>query len=124
MGRNRFAVPEMEVPARVEVRHHEGAVVCSVEQSLFGEQENLHRLIPDMILDLSRWTQAQGGLVGHIKAAVQTQDGTVIYSCTGDEIHMHTFADPGAKLTFAAIVFFVDENRLKQKMEQFVDSVQ
>lgn len=123
--RNRpFAKPEIEEPGRVQMRHHEGGIVCTVEQTVSGNHDDLTHLVRDTISGLARWTAEQGGLVGHIKASLQTSSGTLIFSCTGGDVHIRAFSDPGASLQFTAIVFFVDEEQLRERLERFLDLLQ
>ena len=97
--RNRnFAKPEVEVPAKIQIKHHEGAIVCSLEHHISGDPDKLK------------------GLVGHIKASLQTSCGNLIYSCTGDEIHIHEVPGQGSYLEFTAIVFFVEEKQLEKHL--------
>ena len=69
------------------------------------------------ISEIAEWTIQHGGLVGHIKASLQTSCGNLIYSCTGDEIHIHEVPGQGSYLEFTAIVFFVEEKQLKTHLE-------
>lgn len=123
MRNRQFMNPEIEAPGRVQIRQHEGGLVCSLEQSVPGDREDLQQLVRDTIADLARWTEAQGGLVGHIKAALQTASGTAFFSCTGGQVQVRNASEPGASLQFTAIVFFVDEKGLKQRLERFADQL-
>jgi hypothetical protein len=115
--RNRnFAKPEVEVPAKIQIKHHEGAIVCSLEHSISGDPDNLKELVYSTISEIAEWTIQQGGLVGHIKASLQTSCGNLIYSCTGDEIHIHEVPGQGSYLDFTAIVFFVEEKQLEKHL--------
>ena len=119
MRRRNNLTPELEVPGKVTVTHHEGAIVGALEQTVSGNAGERKALVRDAISGLARWTEEQGGLVGHIKASLQTQEGTVIFSCAGDEVHIREFPDTGTALSFTAIVFFVDEEQLKKRLEAF-----
>ena len=61
------------------------------------------------------WKRLKAG--GHIKASLQTSCGNLIYSCTGDEIHIHEVPGQGSYLEFTAIVFFVEEKQLESHLE-------
>ena len=121
--RNRnFAKPEVEVPAKIQIKHHEGAIVCSLEHRISGDPDNLKEIVYSTISEIAEWTIQQGGLVGHIKASLQTSCGNLIYSCTGDEIHIHEVPGQGNYLDFTAIVFFVEEKQLEKHLAPFVSS--
>lgn len=80
--RNRnFAKSEIEVPAKIQLKHHEGAIVCSLEHRISGDPDNLKEIVYSTISEIAEWTIQQGGLVGHIKASLQTSCGNLIYSC-------------------------------------------
>ena len=116
--RNRnFAKPEVEAPPKIQIKHHEGAIVCSLEHSISGDPDKLKELVYSTISEIAEWTIQQGGLVGHIKASLQTSCGNLIYSCTGDEIHIHEVPGQGSYLEFTAIVFFVEEKQLESHLE-------
>lgn len=121
MRRRNTLTPELEVPGKVTVTHHEGAIVGALEQTVSGNAGERKALVRDAISGLARWTEEQGGLIGHIKASLQTKEGTAIFSCTGDEVHIREFPDPGTTLAFTAIVFFVNEEQLKKRLEAFGD---
>ena len=115
--RNRnFAKSEIEVPAKIQIKHHEGAIVCSLEHRISGDPDKLKELVYSTISEIAEWTIQQGGLVGHIKASLQTSCGNLIYSCTGDEIHIHEVPGQGSYLDFTAIVFFVEEKQLEKHL--------
>jgi hypothetical protein len=115
--RNRnFAKPEVEVPAKIQIKHHEGAIVCSLEHSISGDPDKLKELVYSTISEIAEWTIQHGGFVGHIKASLQTSCGNLIYSCTGDEIHIHEVPGQGSYLDFTAIVFFVEEKQLEKHL--------
>jgi hypothetical protein len=111
-----FARPEVEVPAKIQIKHHEGAIVCSLEHSISGDPDKLKELVYSTISEIAEWTIQHGGLVGHIKASLQTSCGNLIYSCTGDEIHIHEVPGQGSYLDFTAIVFFVEEKQLEKHL--------
>ena len=116
--RNRnLTKPEVEVPAKIQIKHHEGAIVCSLEHSISGDPDKLKELVYSTISEIAEWTIQHGGLVGHIKASLQTSCGNLIYSCTGDEIHIHEVPGQGSYLDFTAIVFFVEEKQLESHLE-------
>lgn len=110
-------MPEIEEPGTVRISRHEGAVVGALEQRVSGKKEDLARLIEEEISRLARWTEEKGGLVGHIKASLQTPGGTLFFSCTGDEVQCRELPDTGERLSFTAILFFVAEEQLKNKLE-------
>lgn len=112
---------ELEAPGKVTVTHHEGAIVGALEQTVSGNAGERKALVRDAISGLARWAEEQGGLVGHIKASLQTREGTAIFSCAGDEVHIRELADTGTELSFTAIVFFVDEEQLKKRLEELSD---
>jgi hypothetical protein len=121
MRRRNNLTPELEIPGKVTVTHHEGAIVGTLEQTVSGNSGEWKVLVREAISGLARWTEEQGGLVGHIKASLQTPEGTLIFSCTGDEVHIRESPDPGTTLAFTAIVFFVNEEQLKKRLEAFGD---
>lgn len=121
MRRRNTLTPELEVPGKVTVSHHEGAIVGTLEQTVSGNAGERKALVRETISGLARWTEEQGGLVGHIKASLQTKEGTAIFSCTGDEVHIREFPDTGGALSFTAIVFCVDEEQLKKRLEELSD---
>ena len=116
--RNRnYAKPEVEAPVKIQIKHHEGAIVCSLEHRFSGNPDKLKDLIYRTIFEIAEWTIQEGGLVGHIKASLQTSCGNLTYSCTGDEIHIHEVPGQGSYLAFTAIVFFVEEKQLEKHLE-------
>ena len=121
MRKKKFPELEIEAPGKITLSHHEGAIVCALEQDVSGNPEKLKNLVQSTISNLARWTAEQGGLVGHIKAALHTPSGTLIYFCTGDEVHIQEVPDQGTHLEFTAIVFFVDEKQLIKCLEPLLE---
>lgn len=117
MRKKKFPELEIEVPGKITLSHHEGAIVCALEQDVSGNPEKLKNLVQSTISDLARWAAEQGGLVGHIKASLQTPAGSCFFSCTGEEVHVREASTPGTALEFTAIVFFVEEEPLKSRLE-------
>ena len=124
MRKRPLTAAEIEAPGQIQIKNHEGAIVCSLQQRVSGNRETLNNLVRDTISSLASWTAAQGGLVGHIKATLQIPTGTLIYSCTGDEVQIREIPDSGELLELTVIVFLVDEDQLKRRMEQFLDQLQ
>ena len=112
---------EIEEPGKLTIRHHEGAIIAALEQPVSGSGDSLKNLVHDTISRLSRWVTEQGGLVGHIKASLQTPTGTFFYSCAGDAVHVRECPDPGETLEFTAIVFFVNEAQLEKQLDTFLE---
>lgn len=123
MRKHRFADLEIETPGVIEIRHHEGAIICSLEQHVSEGQEDLKGIVCDCVSGIARWTEEQGGLVGHIKAFLQTASGSQMYSCTGGELHVQDLPETGDLLLFTAIVFFVDELQLKKQVEAHLEKI-
>lgn len=115
--------PEIEMPGKLLLEHREGAAVCTLELPLSGGFGIMRECVRDTIAALAQWTQEQGGLVGHIKASLQTGSGTVVYSCTGDGVYIREYPDTGSLLTLVVIAFFVDDLALKKWLEQWLEGL-
>lgn len=122
--RNRpFFQSEIEEPGRVLLDHHEGATVCTLEQPVSGELTELDAVVLNFIDSLSGWILEQGGLVGHIKGSLKTHRGTVLYSNTGNGTSVRSYPETGGILKLTVIVFFVDDEWLKEQLEQFLEQL-
>lgn len=109
---------EIDAPARVNLTHQEGATVCALELPVSGESERVREAVLQEINALSEWIDQRGGIVGHIKAALKTNSGTVFFFNAGSGTSVQTSSATGAVLQLTVIAFLVEDQKLRERLEQ------
>lgn len=107
----------------VQVHRHDGAVAGSFSVDLTAPDEKIETCLMSEMLKLKDWVNHKNGIVGHIKAGVKTVGQFVMYSVT-DEAFVKKERPVGNKhLEFAAIVYFVEEDDMKDALAGCLKSI-
>lgn len=100
----------------MSVIHHEGALAGSFSIDTDEPMEKIDGIITDAMLELAGKIDETGGIIGHIKAAVASKNGSVMYSITLDTVNKKGSIPEGEEpeeISFASIVFGVEEEMLR-----------
>ena len=89
----------------------EGAAVASAKGSRRGEEAELRNRLRLAMEELGRAVNAEGGVIGHIKAAVDVHTLTA-YSLTWDTVNETRAEGCDMEIDAAAIVYGVSAERL------------
>ncbi|HIX59041.1 MAG TPA: hypothetical protein IAA45_04910 [Candidatus Blautia gallistercoris] len=97
---------------KVTVSRHQEAVIFSCEEEYPEELVQRKEKTAALIGELQKVIEAQGGLVGHIKAYLEESGCSVSLSGTGGPVtEQETFCRK-VKLYFTAIAFAVEEEEI------------
>lgn len=111
----------------VSVIHHEGALAGSFSIETDEPAEHLDSIITDAMLALAGKIDEAGGIIGHIKAAVASKSGSVMYSITLDTVNKKGAIPEGEapeNVSFASIVFGVEEDMLRPFLVELKESLE
>lgn len=92
-----------------------GAMSGMLSISDFAEAE---RAVASAMRELAELVDEIGGIVGHIKFVVASQDRWSQISVTDDEDNIRRFDDRSCRLDGVAIVFSLDEEVLRKFMKK------
>ncbi len=109
---------ELELTGFAKITHHQGAIVCSYETMLTLPLDQAQNALTGLMEQLQQFVDAQGGIIGHIKAHIQEQGRAVSLSTTGDGVHATDSSATETQVRFVAIVFAVEERRLQTLVEE------
>ncbi|NTU88332.1 MAG: hypothetical protein HGA54_00255 [Actinobacteria bacterium] len=101
----------------VEARLHEGAVVASGEMRIPARNDGqIREILGHDMKALAAWVEKSDGIIGHIKASVETTR-TDIYSITDCELSERTADAVMVGIKIAAIVYGVESDALLHRLE-------
>ena len=98
---------------RITARMQEEAVVISADFHLQGSKEMLLKILHMEMEQLASQVASCGGIVGHIKAAVECCE-TAVISVTLDKADVRRGKNGEISGKFAAIVFFIEEEKARE----------
>lgn len=105
----------------VSISEMEGAVIASLSFEDYVEataHQSVCDKVAEKLSDIARWVREQGGAVGHIKSII-TQGGTITtLSTTGSAVQAREQADLRCQIDLAVIVFGIEPEVLRLKLEQ------
>lgn len=113
-GRN----PLFEEFQLVTVKHHEGSTIFTYEGDSNRSLEDLQKPISGLIDLVQQEVEKQGGVVGHVKAFLEDEGASASLSATGGKVHIRQAKARNTRIHFAAIVFPMDEDIIREKLEQ------
>ena len=106
----------------LQIQEHEDALIASVELPFTGDYADIRKTLATALEDISRWVKEQGGIVGHIKAALSYDEYVVSFSTTGASVSQLEQKSGSCKAAVAVIVFGVDTDSLKGIIQQYLIS--
>ena len=106
-----------------KITHHEGAIVCSYETVLPFPLPQVQPQLETLLEKVSRFVEAQEGIVGHIKVHASESGRCVTLSTTGNGVTATPGCNEETAVSFTAIVFAVDEKKLRTLVEQLIDQM-
>ena len=101
---------------------HDGAVVASAKGTLQTEHTLLQQTFKQALKQLADTITAEGGIIGHIKSAVEFQ-GVETYSITLDTVNVESPAILQIQLIVNAIVFCVETERLEELIKECLATI-
>lgn len=101
---------------------HEGAVIGTGVFSCQGNEEIVQNLLQSGLKDLGSWITCQGGIIGHIKASMETRH-TTMFSLTEEDTHSISQQSKEFQINIAAIVFSVDLESLKSQIASLCEKL-
>lgn len=104
----------------VNSQNHDGAIVISAGCSIHGDQETISSVIVSQLKDLAVFVQERGGVVGHIKASIET-NLVKMFSITDQDVMTKQATEQEIEIHFAVIVFSVKIEEVKQAVIRMLD---
>lgn len=101
---------------------HDGAVVASAKGMLHAEHSLLQQTLKQALKQLADAITAEGGIIGHIKSAVEFH-GVEAYSITLDTVNVETTDKLQIQLILNAIVFCVETERLEELIKECLATI-
>ncbi len=103
------------------ISHHEGALIGSVHGRLpCGDFEQAQATLVELAHRIQDEICRQGGIVGHIKFIINSQEHCCQISLTGAEEHIRYFDMDSCSVEGVVIVFLVTEESLHRILQETV----
>ena len=104
----------------ITIMLHDEAIVGTVSIHLHLAFGPVKSITQDIIRELSLWTEASGGIVGHIKAFISADEESCSLSLTESDVNT---VNEGyhISLNINAILFGVSEHQLHDKLAELIE---
>ncbi|HBT95304.1 MAG TPA: hypothetical protein DEB24_04055 [Coriobacteriia bacterium] len=99
---------------------HEEALVASLTLDLLGESERVGECVGAALEELVADLEASGAMIGHVKAALSRVTPIMLFNSVGGGVTGKTCRGDAYRLELAAIVFFVDQEKLLSTVQDVV----
>lgn len=111
-----------EGPIEITQMTHDGAAVVTAQCTLSGTGDSLDEAVRSVLLALATWTSGNGGVIGHIKAAL-TKEMMTAFSVTDTVVNSAPQKLVTGHLYLAAITYMVEPTDLAQKMQSLLSDL-
>lgn len=98
---------------------HDEATVVSGEGSLYAEYDRVSAVLETSLEDLAAAVTAKGGIVGHIKAAVEISS-VEMFSVTDEFVSVKRTKEQNIVVQIAAIVFGIELEQMKTLVQSSI----
>ena len=106
--------------SKVSVTRHEDALIGHLDCNLERVAEYEEEWIAEIMESLGSWVTEQGGIVGHIKGFLESKPQAILFSLTREQVEKHPYQSTRFYFHMTAIVFAVNEARLRQKLKDII----
>ena len=107
---------------RIKRRLHDEAIVISGSLTVDYLTADINALIAEALETAARDIGERGGIVGHIKAGITAESSGMI-SVTDEKAMIKESPSKRARITLAAIVFFIDPKEAEDIIRQALTAV-
>lgn len=118
-----YKLKKREAKPQVHLKKHEEAVVGSFSVEIAVSQEIIEACLEKEIITLKNWINVNHGIIGHIKAGIQSEGPFMMYSITDEALNKKEKRSNKKILEVAAIVYFIEQSALKEAMEKVLNSI-
>ena len=106
----------------VDFTTHEEASVASATGTIALAPAEAEERMHGVLETIGAWVEEQGGIIGHIKCSLSAESVTML-SITYDEVQTKHAEPSSAHLTFAAIVFGIAPDALRDKAAELLTGI-
>lgn len=104
----------------INSQDHDGAIVISAGCSIRGDHEIISSVIVSQLKDLAVFVQERSGVVGHMKASLET-NVVKMFSITDFDVMTKQATEQEIDINLAVIVFSVEIEDMKQAVLRMLD---
>ncbi|MBE6037835.1 MAG: hypothetical protein E7218_01360 [Anaerofustis stercorihominis] len=102
----------------LNVYTHDEAVIGSLDIVMPGTYDGVREELTKIFEVLGNWVYDKDGIIGHIKAFIESAGTGGMLSITDDEVQFHHTRDGQCNVNIATIVFGITVDELKEKLQE------
>jgi len=107
----------------IKSKIHDGAVVISTEREIQGSIKVIKDKLETEIKNLAKWVEEKDGIVGHIKAYINSEGLGYMLSYTAAEVQLKEVPPTNIHVSLTAIVFSVNLYDLECRFAEVFETI-
>lgn len=122
-GKYYFSKKKIHDDKVVNIKVHEGAIVCSFEYKILCDLIAVQKVFECEINSLVNWLNDNKAIIGHIKGNLHEGETSIHYSTVGFDLNIENSKTKEVSVSFAAIIFSINGNELREKVSEIVEKL-